>query len=89
VEVAVSLTLSAYMLDRFSIKSEMASLLLRATISLPNTRKYRISVPFKGRRQHLHEAKQVQSLPWRLANDVRVSQIGTFMGRSRTFPKIG
>jgi hypothetical protein len=87
--MTASLTLSAYILDRFSIKSEMASLLFRATISLPSTRKYRISVPFKGRPQHLHETKQLQSLPWRLANDVRLSQRGTFVGRSRTFPKIG
>jgi len=42
-----SLTLSAYMADRFSIRSEMAWLLLRTIISSPMSRKYRVSVPFK------------------------------------------
>ena len=54
-EITLSLTLSAYMLDRFSTRSAMASLLLRTTTSRPNSRKYRTSVPFRGRPQNGHE----------------------------------
>jgi len=42
-----SLTLSEYMADRFSIRSEIAWSLLRTTISLPRSRTYRISVSFR------------------------------------------
>ena len=40
------LTLSAYMADRFSTRSEIAWSLLRTTMSSPRSRKYRIFVPF-------------------------------------------
>jgi len=45
VKIALSRTLSAYMLDRFSTRSVIASLLHRTTISWPKSRKYRTSVP--------------------------------------------
>jgi len=51
-EITLSFTLSAYMLDRFSIRSVIASLLLRTTISWPKSRRYRTSVPFRGRSQN-------------------------------------
>ena len=44
----VSQTLSEYMLDRFSIGSVIASLLLGTTISRPKNRKYRTSVLSDG-----------------------------------------
>ena len=44
----VSQTLSEYMLDRFSIRSVIASLLLGTTISRPKNRKYRTSVLSDG-----------------------------------------
>jgi len=47
-KITLSLTLSAYMPDRFPTRSVMASLLLRMTISRPKSRRYRTSVPFKG-----------------------------------------
>ena len=54
-KITPSLALSAYVPDRFSIRSVMASLLLRTTISLPNSRKYRISVSFREQPQSCHE----------------------------------
>jgi len=54
-EITLSFTLSAYMLDRFSIRSVIASLLLRTTISWPKSRRYRISVPFRGQLQSHHD----------------------------------
>jgi hypothetical protein len=59
--MTTSLTLSEYIFDLFSIKSEMASLLLRATISLPSTRKYRMSVPFKERPQRFTTRNDFQA----------------------------
>ena len=47
-KVTLSHTLSGYMLDRFSTRSVIASLLLRTTISWPKSRKYRTSVPSDG-----------------------------------------
>ena len=52
VNITLSPTLSAYVLDRFSIKSTMASLLLRTTISRSKSRKYRTSVAFRGQPQN-------------------------------------
>jgi hypothetical protein len=46
--MTLSLTLSAYMLDRFSIRSVTDSLLLRTIISWPKSRRCRISVPLRG-----------------------------------------
>ena len=53
-KIILSLTLSAYMLDRFSTRSVMASLLFKMTISRPKSRRYRISVPFRGHSQDRH-----------------------------------
>jgi len=54
VKITSPLTLSAYMPDRLSIRSVIASLLLRTTISWPKTRKCRTSVAFRGRPQSDH-----------------------------------
>ena len=55
VKMTLSLTLSAYIPDRFSIRSVIASLLLRTTISWPKSRRYKTSVPFRGQLQNRHE----------------------------------
>jgi len=55
VKIILSLTLSEYMLDRFSTRSVIASLLLRTTMSSPKSRKYRTSVPVRGRPQNRRE----------------------------------
>jgi len=47
-KVILSHTLSGYMLDRFSTRSVIASLLLRMTISWPKSRKYRTSAASEG-----------------------------------------
>ena len=47
-KTSLSLTLSEYRTDRLSVRSVIASLLLRTTMSWPKTRKYRTSVPFRG-----------------------------------------
>ena len=57
------LTLSEYMLDRFSNRSEIASLLLKTIMSSPISRKYRISVPFRGQPQNLQEMKRRRGVP--------------------------
>lgn len=83
------LTLSEYMLDRFSSRSEIASLLLRTIMSSPISRKYRMSVPFRGQLQNLQETEQHWDVPWSFANDTKFSHIGMLMARSNTFPRIG
>ena len=54
-KVSISLALSAYIPDHFSTGSAIASLLLRTTISLPKSRRYRTSVPFGGQSQICRE----------------------------------
>jgi len=54
-KIISSHTLSAYMIDRFSTRSTIASLLLRTIISWPKSRRYRTSVPFGGQPQKGHE----------------------------------
>ena len=49
------------MLDRFSSRSEIALLLLRTTISLPMSCKYRTSVPFERRFQSFQETTMLES----------------------------
>ena len=60
-KIISSRTLSAYMIDRFSTRSVIASLLLRTTISWPKSRRYRTSVSFEGQPQKGHEQKDFRA----------------------------
>ena len=61
-EVTVSRTLSAYMLDRLTDRSAIASLLFKKTMSWSRMRRYRTSVPFKELQKH-HDVEGLESVP--------------------------
>ena len=69
-KITLSLTLSAYMLDRFSTRSVIASLLLRTTISWPKSRRYRTSVSFRGQYQNRNRTTSERTIAISQRSDV-------------------
>ena len=87
------LTLSEYMAERWSRRSEMASLVLSTTISIPGSLRRRTSVSaIRGRQNQSFSPGSPGGgslLPCCFAIFVNPSQSGTPCGKSRRFPMMG
>ena len=88
-----TLTLSEYTAERWSRRSEIASLVLRITISVPGSLRRRTSVPtfsgIGGQRFGFEDPSDGNILPCCPARSVNPSQSGTPVGKSSRLPMSG